>query len=154
MKIFELFNESTTPTGEIQGKLLSGMMDTGEFSHVKWEQLEDADTSPIPGVKSAGIIVTSSVWSAESSIFDIIKFIQKNAYRKHPIQATGPYGIQKASVFHWEDIQFVVVRMRIAGETIYNIFAAPDSSSHQPKDEEIEEETLETANTEEAYEGF
>ena len=140
MKLFELFNEWSTPTGEIQGKLLSGMMDSGEFSHVRWKRLEDGPSS-FPGIKPTDTIVASSAWSAQDKIFGVIKFIQKNAHHKQPMQLSGRHKqIQKASVFHWEGIQFAVVRMRKAGETIYNIYAAPDNTPHQPKDEEIEEQ--------------
>ena len=141
MKIFELFNEWSTPPGEIQGKILSGMIDSGEFSHVKWKQLEANNKSPIPGIKPTDTIVASSAWSAQDNIFGIIKFIQKNAHHKQPLRLSGQYKqIQKASVFHWEGIQFVVIRMRKAGETVYSIFAGPDNTSYQPKDEEIEEQ--------------
>lgn len=141
MKIFELFNEAPIPPGEIQGELLSGMMDAGSFSHVLWKQADkvvsEIPYTPLPTVPSNEVIVASSSWSSKDSIFGVIKFIQTNAHKKHSV--SGPF--KKASAFYWTGIVFVVVKVKEGTGYRYDIFAAPDTISDQSKDEGIEEQS-------------
>lgn len=141
MKIFELFNEAPIPSGEIQGELLSGMMDAGSFSHVLWKQADNVVSeipyTPLPTVSPNEVIVASSSWSSKDSIFGVIKFIQTNAHNKHSV--SGPF--KKASVFYWKGIVFVVVKVKEETSYRYDIFAAPDTISDQSKDEGIEEQS-------------
>lgn len=144
--------------GDIQGHLLSAMIDAGQFAHVKWINLSDMKAMMtgtehtsvfMQFLRSNGIdpnntVVTSNSWSSLDNIFKIINFIQINAIHKKSITVI-PSGyiteyIKKASKFTLEEIEFIVLKTVTDGVVEYSIFAAPVQSANAYAEDNTNEE--------------
>ena len=131
------FLEAIEHKGHIQGELLSAMTDSGEFVHIKWQDMDQtqgyqlmSDPSIDPafklkmdqifkkhlGVNMEDTVTASTAVNDKANIFKVIKYLQRNVNQKIGInpKAFGlhidNYQINQASVFDWRGAKFLVIK--------------------------------------------
>ncbi len=150
MRLDELL-EAGIKTGEIQATILSAMMDNDDFVQLSWVpftktagyELMDHDPAFKQNMNrifqrymNSGLddlLTVSTALNQQNKVFKIIKFIQQNAEDKRSINPSSfnlqieNYRIEKASVFKWNGIIFMVIKDVIPpGQRNYHIYAATD----------------------------
>ncbi len=123
------------PKGEIQGELLSAMMDaTDDLVHIHWEEMKNTEGYALMaydnnfeqnmqrifnkylGVNMEETITASTVKNDKDSIFKIISYLQKNTNEQQGIKPSSiginidNYEIKQASVFNWRGARFLVIK--------------------------------------------
>lgn len=134
---FESLKEEIEHTGHIQGELLSAMSDSGDFVHIKWQDMDKtegyqmmSDPGVDPtfkikmnqifkrylGVDMEDTITASTAANDKTNIFKIIKYLQRNVNQKTGINPNvfklhiPNYQVNQASVFHWRGAKFLVIK--------------------------------------------
>ena len=134
---------------EIQGEIASAMDDAGYSRFVQWQPVLESKIFNMVSITIAlqgyfagmlesllmteldNIMVASSTTSSQRAIFDIIQFLQKNAKNKRGISTANidlgqeGYRIEKASIFEWDEIYFLVIKDVYGTDRLYHIFATP-----------------------------
>ena len=137
MRAVEFILEEIEHKGHIQGELLAAMTDSGEFVHIKWQDMEqtqgyqlmlDPDTDPAfkmkmnqifkkyLGVNMEDTVTASTAENDKANIFKVIKYLQRNVNQKIGINPKDfglyidNYQINQASVFDWRGAKFLVVK--------------------------------------------
>lgn len=143
MQLFEM------TAGEIQGELLLGMMDADMYAAASWKFLTDTPLYDLInqdpnfkqnlnsifrrylGADMENIVSVSTVTSQRDDILKIIKFIQTHATNKVGIDPSSfginveHYSVNKASLFDWNGIKFLVIKDTIPPrDTNYHIYAS------------------------------
>jgi len=167
MKVQEIITEwsgsGAVPASEIQGVLNLAMLDAGDLVVVSWKPFVTTDghhalyknptvdylvkglVDRFLGSSAEDVMVASTVWSSDTSVLGILKFIQQHAQNKKGIDPrtiqvnTKGYSIDKLSMFWWNGIVFLVIKditgNRMYGgprDTHYTIYAAPDKNYKAP----------------------
>ncbi len=161
-----LLIEEIEDKGHIQGELLAAMLDAGDFAQVQWKNMIDTEGYKMMSNQMAdpsfkrqlnsifrkylntdmeNTVAISSAVNDKTSIFKIIKYLQKNTNQKKGINPKSfnlnieNYNIDQASVFNWHGAIFLVIKDTIGPpsqigvvgpgrETHYHIYAAKDSN--------------------------
>ena len=164
MRSKEFIKEEIEHKGHIQGELLAAMDDAGEFVQIKWEDMDQTQGYQMmsdPNVDSSfktrmnhifrkylgadmkDTVMASTATNDKSSIFKVIKYLQRNVNQKSGINPKElglqieNYQIDQVSVFDWRGAKFLIIKdtvgpppqLGVIGpkrETHYSIYASKD----------------------------
>ncbi len=159
MNINELFNElieEIEDKGQIQGELMSAMVDSGDFVQIKWQDTETTQGYQMMinpqvdpsfkmkmnqifrkhlGVDMKDTVTCSSATNDKANIFKVINYLQRNVNQKSGINpksfglSIDNYQIDQASVFNWRGAIFLVIKDTIGPPPKLNV-VGPKRETH------------------------